>query len=101
MVGNLDMSLNMALLISISSRTDCFDDDDDDDDGATCELLLSGVYLRLTFLMDELRGVSLRTLFSSTFLADSTTGLLLLPPITTPKSMLQLELTELPIAGTI
>ena len=90
MVGNLDMSLNMALLISISSRTDCFDDDidDDDDEGATCELLLSGVYLRLTFLMDELRGVSLRTLFSSTFLADSTTGLLLLPPITTTNKVI-------------
>ena len=81
MVGNLDMSLNIALLISISSSTDCFIDDDEE--GATGDELLSGLYLRLTFLIDEVRGLSLRTLFSSTFLADSTTGLLLLPPIST------------------
>lgn len=80
MVGNLDMSLNIALLISISSSTDCFIDDDEEGAG---DELLSGLYLRLTFLIDEVRGLSLRTLFSSTFLADSTTGLLLLPPIST------------------
>jgi len=83
MIGNLDISLNMALVIS--SNADCCEDDIDDDDvGATEDkllLLLSGVYFRLRFLIDEVTGISVRTLFSSTFLADSTTGLLLLPPI--------------------